>query len=262
MTQTHNHNHNAARQKDVSAISKDVASRPSSARSATSVAEQAHVLVVDDDKRLRDLLRQYLQGCGFGVSLACNAAEARQLLSTLRFDLVIVDILMPGESGLSLARSLQERESIPVLILSALGEPAERLQGLELGVADYMAKPFEPRELFLRVSKILSHERRRTLLPSRLKVGAWQFESRHDVLVSKERSVRLRPSEAKILRALASRAGAVVSRSALAHLSEIKDSPRAVDIAIAHLRQKLEANPKEPRHILTHRGKGYSLQLS
>ena len=144
---------------------------PKTASFSTSVAEQAHLLVVDDDKRLRDLLRQYLQGCGFGVSLACNAAEARQLLSTLRFDLVIVDILMPGESGLDLARSLQERENLPVLILSALGEPADRLQGLELGVADYMAKPFEPRELFLRVSKILSQEPKHALLPSRLKVG-------------------------------------------------------------------------------------------
>ena len=228
----------------------------------TDLTEQAHLLVVDDDKRLRDLLRQYLQGCGFGVSLARDASEARQLLSTLRFDLVIVDILMPGESGLDLARSLQERENLPVLILSALGEPSDRLQGLELGVADYMAKPFEPRELLLRISKILSQEPRQSFLPSNLQVGRWRFESRHDVLVSKERSVRLRPSEAKILRTLASRAGAVVSRSVLAHLSEIKDSPRAVDIAIAHLRQKLEANPKEPRHILTHRGKGYSLQLS
>ncbi len=221
----------------------------------------AHLLVVDDDKRLRDLLRQYLQEYGFAVSLACSAEEARSLLGNLRFDLLIVDILMPGESGLELARSLREREPTPILILSALGEPADRLQGLELGVADYMPKPFEPRELLLRIRKILAQEKKSVELTAKLKIGVWTFETKHGLLTSDKKTTRLPASEANLLRALAMRQGAIVSRSTLAHLADITDSPRAIDIAIARLRSKLEDDPKVPRYITTHRSKGYSLQV-
>lgn len=221
----------------------------------------AHLLVVDDDKRLRTLLRQYLEEYGFVVSLAKSAEEARRLVNNLRFDLLIVDILMPGESGLDLARALHEREHTPIMILSALGEPADRLQGLETGVADYMPKPFEPRELLLRIRKILAHKQTKIKLPDKIKIGRWTFETKRGVLTSAEKNTRLPASEANLLCALATQQGAIVNRTALAHFADITNSPRAIDIAIARLRSKIEINPKIPRHILTHRSKGYSLHV-
>jgi len=219
-----------------------------------------HLLIVDDDDRLRELLKQFLARAGFRVSVAASAAVARRLLDTLEFDLLVVDVMMPGEDGFSLTRWLRAQPrpigAIPVLILTARGLPGDRIEGLQLGADDYLAKPFEPRELSLRIEAIL----RRVTPPTDgpIVMGACQFDPARGELTADGEAVRLTEAEIRLLRRLAIAAHSAVDRLDLARDSA-DPSGRAVDIQVTRLRRKLEADPANPRYLRTVRGVGYML---
>ena len=220
-----------------------------------------HVLIVDDDTRIRDLLGSYLRRSGFRVSTAASAAEARARMQALAFDVLVLDIMMPGEDGLSLTKSLRAiRSDVPILLLSALGEAADRIAGLAAGSDDYMAKPFEPEELLLRLRALL---RRRPEIATagnggKVCFGPYVLDIATGELREKERLVRLTGRERELLRLLARQAGEPVSREALLAPAG-GGSPRSVDVEVARLRRKLEADPARPAYIRTVRGRGYML---
>ena len=230
------------------------------AMATTADAADRHILVVDDDDRIRDLLKEYLARAGFRVAAAPDADTARRFLETLDFDLLVLDVMMPGEDGLSLTRWLRARAGAagrtPVLILTARGLPDDRIEGLKLGADDYLAKPFEPQELLLRIEAIL----RRSVAPAGrpLSLGHCAFDPGRGELFRGESAVRLTEAETQLLRQLARAHGAAVDRLELAR--ETADpSGRAVDIQVTRLRRKIEADPKNPRYLQTVRGVGYRL---
>lgn len=220
--------------------------------------DSSHILVVDDDSRLRDLLRRYLTKCGFRVSTAGDAADAWTRMSGLSFDLLVIDVMMPGESGLDLARRLRTTSDIPILLLTAMNESADRIAGLETGADDYLAKPFEPRELVLRIEAILRRGRDRPEAPKRIKLGDCDFDIERGELRRKKKMVRLTSSEAELLRTFARNPGNTISRSELMTQSGDATS-RAVDVQITRLRRKIEPDPKAPRYLQTVWGQGYVL---
>lgn len=224
-----------------------------------------HILVVDDDTRLRDLLRRYLSDNGFRVSTAADALEAREMLRSLAFDLLIVDVMMPGEDGLSLTASLRAVNSVPILLLTARGEPDDRIAGLEAGADDYLAKPFEPRELVLRLGTILRRTQTATpeaesSTPRRLCLGGYLFDPDRELLEREDDIIRLTSAETALLRALDEAQGVPLSREELARNSGIDGNPRTVDVQVTRLRRKIETDPKTPRYLLTVRGTGYVLR--
>jgi two-component system, OmpR family, phosphate regulon response regulator OmpR len=219
---------------------------------------QRHLLVVDDDDRIRDLLKQYLTRAGFRVTTACDAAAARKLLEMLDFDLLILDVMMPGEDGLSLTRWVRKRGVTPVLILTARGLADERIEGLSQGADDYLIKPFEPQELLLRAEAILRRMGPRQAGPRRVKLGDFHFDLDRTELTREGAPVRLTESEGQLLRLLAQNAHAPVDRMDLAR--DTADSTgRAVDVQVTRLRRKIEADPRNPRYLQTVRGVGYML---
>ena len=219
-----------------------------------------HILVVDDDRRLRDLLRRFLAENGFLVDTAANGGEARRKLESFEFDLLIVDVMMPGESGLSLTEGLRRTSSVPILLLSAMGEVEDRIAGLERGADDYLPKPFEPRELLLRIKTAL---RRRPAdsanVQLALSFGPCRFDMRRLELTRGGVRVRLTETEARVLRVLAGRAGQPVARDTLSEEGELEGSGRAIDVLITRLRRKMEPDPRDPRYLQTVRGIGYAL---
>ena len=225
-------------------------------------AAQRHLLLVDDDDRIRELIRQYLARAGFRVTTAADAASARKLLAALQFDLVVLDIMMPGEDGLSLTTWLRERAgapgTTPILILTARGLPDDRIEGLRLGADDYLAKPLEPRELILRIEAILRRAAVRPSGPGPIALGGCRFDLGRGILTRGEAPVRLTEMEKRLLRQLASAANAAVDRRALAGAGA-ETSGRAVDIQVTRLRRKIEPDPANPRYLHTVRGIGYML---
>jgi two-component system, OmpR family, phosphate regulon response regulator OmpR len=221
-------------------------------------AAQRHLLVVDDDDRIRDLLKQYLSRAGFRVTTASDAAAARKLLEMLDFDLLILDVMMPGEDGLSLTRWVRKRGATPVLILTARGLADERIEGLSQGADDYLPKPFEPQELLLRAEAILRRTGPRTPAPRRIKLGDFDFDLERAELTCQGAPVRLTESEGQLLKLLAQNAHAPVDRLDLAR--DTADSTgRAVDVQVTRLRRKIETDPRNPRYLQTVRGVGYML---
>jgi two-component system phosphate regulon response regulator OmpR len=222
--------------------------------------EAPHVLVVDDDSRLRDLLRRYLVEQGFRVTTARNAGAARDQLAAFHFDLLVLDIMMPGETGLDLTQWLRESSDVPVLLLSAMGETDDRIAGLSSGADDYLTKPFEPRELVLRIDAIL--RRMRQPVPPQLSeifFGGYHFDLGRDELRRGEEFIRLTTAEVSLLKALARQPGVPVSRDDLAAENPIIGNARTIDVQMTRLRRKIEANPKFPRYLQTVRGTGYVL---
>ena len=221
-----------------------------------------HLLVVDDDRRLRGLLRAYLEDNGFLVTTAADAAEARQYLELFCFDMIVLDVMMQGESGLEFLASLRETGSLlPVLMLTALGESGDRISGLEAGADDYLPKPFEPKELVLRVNAILrrrSTQEAATLQPVQL--GIWRFDPSRDELVSEKETIRLSSVEAGLLRAFCEKPGVVISRDDLVQRQPLAGNARTVDVQVTRLRRKIEADPRQPRYLVTIRGEGYVLR--
>ena len=229
-------------------------------------AEPAHLLVVDDDARLRALLQRYLAEQGFRVSSAPDAAAAREMLAAVAFDLVVLDVMMPGESGLELAESLRRQgNEVPVLMLTARGAPDDRVAGFEHGADDYLAKPFDPRELALRIRTILKRAAAPApaalLAQAPVQLGPRWFDPERGELRGPEGTVRLTGGEAALLAALARRAGEVLSREEIAAaLGTPEAGERAVDVQVTRLRRKIEPDPREPRFLHTMRHRGYVLR--
>ena len=217
-----------------------------------------HILVVDDDHRLRDLLGRFLTESGFVVMTASDAADARRKLSSITVDLIILDRMMPGESGLDFAADLQH-SGIPILMLTAMGEAEDRIAGLEKGVDDYLVKPFDPRELVLRVSNILKRAPQPDTGSREVKMGDKVFDLDRSQLLVEGEPIRLTDAEAALLSALASRPGASVSRESLINMTGAAANDRAVDVQVMRLRRKIERDPSDPRYLQTVRGKGYVL---
>ncbi len=222
---------------------------------------EAHILVVDDDERIRTLLARYLTGQGFRVTSAEDAADAGAKLASVSFDLLIVDVMMPGQNGFDFVQDLRKRGNpVPVVLLTARGEAEDRIKGLETGADDYLPKPFEPRELTLRINAILKRATRPT--PSaptaNTRFGDFTFDAVRGELKRGDDLVPLTTGEAQLLRILARSPGQTVPRAALADPATAGES-RAVDVQITRLRRKIETDPRNPRFLQTVWGEGYVL---
>jgi two-component system phosphate regulon response regulator OmpR len=235
------------------------------ALASESPALKPHILVVDDDNRLRNLLRRYLSEQGFIATTAVSASDARAKLKSLAYDLLVLDIMMPGETGLELTGSLRvaatqsPARQLPILLLTARGESDDRIQGLEAGADDYLSKPFEPRELLLRINAILRRVPKQNAVMPELKLGAWSYNPQRDELRSGEEIVKLTDMEAGLLRILSAEPGVAFSREALAERSKGAIGDRTIDVQVTRLRRKIEPDIKNPRYLVTVRGEGYML---
>ena len=216
-----------------------------------------HILIIDDDDRIRDLLSRYLTKQGYRASTANGADDARLKMQGLKYDLLIIDIMMPGEDGLSLTKSLREYHDVPIILLTALGEADQRITGLRSGADDYMSKPFEPEELLLRIDNIF---RRTGKNPPADKVvfGPYAFDMTKGILRKNGKQMKLTTGEQTLLALLAGQSGGVVSRYILSE-NIAAQSERAVDVQMTRLRRKLEDDTSEPQYLLTVRGEGYRL---
>jgi two-component system phosphate regulon response regulator OmpR len=222
-------------------------------------AEQPHLLVVDDDARLRDLLQRYLSSNGFRVTAAADAEEARRLIKSLTFDALVLDVMLPGESGTDFAHSLRAEFDVPILMLTARGETEDRIAGLEKGADDYLVKPFEPRELMLRLGSLLRRTRTPPEAPHRtVQLGACVFDVERGELKRSGKAVRLTSGESQMLKLFARNAGRPFSRAALCARLNIA-LERSVDVQVTRLRRKIEEDPKLPLYLQTVRGVGYVL---
>ncbi|AXI48435.1 DNA-binding response regulator [Sulfitobacter sp. SK012] len=228
-------------------------------------AMDAHLMIVDDDERIRTLLQKFLMRNGFLVTAARDAAHARRILAGLDFDLIVLDVMMPGEDGMSLCKSLRETMQTPILLLTAKGETNDRIEGLEAGADDYLAKPFEPKELLLRINAILRRipeTPAEDSAPKVLTLGTIRYDMERGEMWQGEELVRLTATEMQLMKIFSAKPGEPLSRS---HLVEElgrdrgQAQERAVDVQITRLRRKIEANPKQPRYLQTVRGAGYML---
>ena len=218
-----------------------------------------HLLIVDDDTRIRTLLQRYLSENGYRVTAAKDAAEARQLMASLDFDFIVLDVMMPGEDGFSLTKAIREKSNVPILLLTARGESGDRIEGLERGADDYLAKPFEPRELLLRIATIL----RRAGSPVEVvrqfvQLGTCRFDAERGELTRDGKPVKLTSAELQLMRVLAANPGQTFSRTDLSQrMGAVLE--RTVDVQITRLRRKIENDPKLPLYLQTVRGVGYVL---
>lgn len=228
-------------------------------------AMDAHLLIVDDDERIRDLLRKFLLRHGFLVTAARDAEHARRVLAGLEFDLIVMDVMMPGEDGVSLTRALRETLGTPILLLTARGETEHRIAGLEAGADDYLAKPFEPKELLLRINAILRRMPEtpaEQAVPKILHLGPIRYDIERGEMWRGDQLVRLTATESQLMRIFAARPGEPVSRNKLVEdlgRDRGQAQERAVDVQITRLRRKIESDPKQPRYLQTVRGAGYML---
>ena len=219
---------------------------------------EPHLLVVDDDARLRELLRRYLSDSGFRVTTAGDTREARSNLASFAFDLVVLDVMMPGESGLGLTRALRGEGRVPVLLLTAMGEPEDRVNGLEQGADDYLSKPFEPRELVLRIRNLLQRRPAPDVASRDVRFGGCRFDVVRGELYRGGDTVHLTAAEAGLLSLLAQKMGEAVSREELS--LSLSGNVRNVDVQMTRLRRKIERDPRFPRYLQTVRGTGYTLK--
>jgi two-component system phosphate regulon response regulator OmpR len=228
------------------------------------VTDDIHILLIEDDARLRERLARFLTSEGFRVTAAVDAADARARMRGISPDLLVLDVMMPGETGLELVASLREAgKTVPVLMLTARGEPDDRVAGLEAGVDDYLAKPFDPRELALRIRTVLRRAAPPQAAPSQqpVQLGLSWFDPERNELRTPEGVVRLTGGEASLLTALALRPGEVLSRDEIAAALGTPDAgERAVDVQVTRLRRKIEPDPREPRFLHTVRHRGYVLR--
>lgn len=226
------------------------------------LAQLPHILVVDDDERLRALIASYLRDHGFLVTTAEDAAAARETLRYLEYDLIVMDVMMPGEDGFSFTKKWKEQKNAtPVLLLTALGEVESRIEGLEAGADDYLPKPFEPRELVLRINAILKRVSMRPRTAEKtIRFGKWQVDfDRGELFDDKKERLPLTQAEQTLLKALSSRKGEAISREELADLCALDAEERTIDVQVTRLRKKIEEDSKMPRYLQTVRGKGYIL---
>ena len=219
-----------------------------------------HILVVDDDDRIRDLVRQYLEENNFLVSTAIDASEAKNKIEIFKFDLLILDIMMPGQSGLSLTKEIKSKNSNqPIILLTAKGQTEERIEGLETGADDYLGKPFEPKELLLRINNILN-KIQKPILSNEIYVGNALVNLKKFNIKINNKTKKINPQEKKVLEKMLETPGKIFSRDDIGKIINISKE-RTIDVMITRLRQKIESNPKNPKYLQTVRGSGYVLWI-
>ena len=218
-----------------------------------------HILVVDDDDRIRELVKQYLEENNFLVTTAIDAFDAKIKLDIIKFDILILDIMMPGKSGLSLTKEIKKNKTTPIILLTAKREVGDRIQGLELGADDYLGKPFEPKELLLRIKNILNKVQK-PLLSDEIYIGKTLVNLKKLDVKINDKTIKLNPQEKKILEKMLESPGKVFSRSDIGEIINISKE-RTIDVMITRLRQKIEPNSKNPKYLQTIRGSGYVLWI-
>jgi len=218
-----------------------------------------HILVVDDDDRIRELVKQYLEENNFIVSTAVDSSDAKKKLKIIKFDILILDIMMPGESGLSLTKEIKKNDSTPIILLTAMGEIKDRVQGLELGADDYLGKPFEPRELLLRIKNILNKVKK-PILPEEIYIGKAIINLKKLDIKINDKTIKINPQEKNILKKMLEFPGEVFTRDDIGKIINVSKE-RTIDVMITRLRQKIESNPKNPKYLQTIRGSGYVLWI-
>ena len=216
-----------------------------------------HILVVDDDNKIRELIKKFLNDKGFIVSTAMNADDAKNKISIFNFNLIILDVMMPGQSGFELTKELKESKSIPIILLTAKGEAENRIEGLELGADDYLGKPFEPKELLLRIKNVIKKDNNVNLLIY-AKIGDAELNLNKMMIKFKGKTKKINSSEKNVLIKMLSSPGKIFSRSEIGKISNISKE-RSIDVIITRLRKKIEINPKNPKFLQTIRGSGYVL---
>ena len=218
-----------------------------------------HILIVDDDNRIRDLLKDYLSQNGYIVSTAENADQAKDRLKYLKFNIIILDVMMPGQNGYELTKEIKKQIKIPIVLLTAKGEVENRIRGLELGADDYISKPFEPKELLLRIRNIIN-KNNKVNLKSKHKIGSAEVDLNKMIINLKNNLKKINNSEKKVLIEMLSNPGTTYSREEIGKISGIGQE-RSIDVMITRLRQKLELDPKNPKYLQTIRGSGYVLWI-
>ena len=218
-----------------------------------------HILVVDDDDRIRELVKQYLEDNNFLVTTAVDALDAKKKLEIIKFDILILDIMMPGESGLSLTKEMKKNNQTPIILLTAKGETGDRIHGLELGADDYLGKPFEPKELLLRIKNILN-KIQKPLLPDEIYIGSALINLKKLDIKKNKKTIKINPQEKKVLEKMLEFPGKVFSRDDIGKMINISKE-RTIDVMITRLRQKIESRPKNPKYLQTIRGSGYVLWI-
>ena len=218
-----------------------------------------HILVVDDDDRIRDLVKEYLVENNFLVTTARDALDAKKKLEIIKFDILVLDIMMPGESGLSLTKEVKKANSTPVILLTAKGETEERIEGLEVGADDYLGKPFDPKELLLRIKNILN-KIQVPILSEEIYIGDALINLKKLNIKINNKTIKINPQEKKILEKMLEVPGKIFSRNDIGKIINISKE-RTIDVMITRLRQKIESNPKNPKYLQTIRGSGYALWI-
>ena len=218
-----------------------------------------HILVVDDDDRIRELVKQYLEENNFLVSTAIDAFDAKIKLDIIKFDILILDIMMPGKSGLSLTEEIKKINSTPVILLTAKGETADRIKGLEIGADDYLGKPFEPKELLLRIKNILN-KTKKAILANEIYIGNALINLKKLHIKINNKIIKINPQEKKVLEKMLEVPGKIFSRDDIGKIINISKE-RTIDVMITRLRQKIESDPKNPKYLQTIRGSGYVLWI-
>lgn len=224
-------------------------------------ADKPHILVVDDDDRIRQLLSRYLRENGFVVSTARDANTAEEILKHTIFDGLVVDVMMPGRTGTEFTRDLRESTDIPIVLLTALGEVEDRVKGFEAGADDYLPKPFEPKELLLRLQAILRRRDKVHRHIRKFRLGKWCYNPELNEMVCGEEVIRLTNVETKLLESLSRHPGKILSREELARLCAVDGNDRTIDVQVTRLRRKIEDDSRVPRYLQTIRGQGYLLHI-
>ena len=220
---------------------------------------EAHILVVDDDDGIRDLVKSYLKQNGFLVTSASNAEEAIDKTKIIKFDLIILDIMMPGKSGLDFTKDYKKKIDTPIILLTAKGEASERVKGLEFGADDYLPKPFEPKELILRILNILK-KTKKVFSKNLIQFGNIKINLIKQIITNGNLSIKISPAEKIILENMINKPGKIFSRNEIANLIKL-DKERSIDVIVTRLRKKIELDPKNPKYLQTIRGEGYVLWI-
>ena len=217
-------------------------------------------MIVDDDDKIRDLLKQYLKNNNFFVSTAINASDAEEKLKIVKFDLAIIDIMMPGKDGLQLTKEIRENIDLPIILLTAKGEAEDRVRGLELGAEDYLPKPFEPKELLLRIKNVIKRIKKDKHIINVIKIGKANINIKKMEIQKDRKIIKINASEKILLENMISSAGKIFSREEISKITNLTQE-RSIDVLVTRLRQKIEPDPKNPKYLQTVRGTGYVLWL-
>jgi two-component system phosphate regulon response regulator OmpR len=219
-----------------------------------------HILIVDDDDKIRDLLKQYLKNNNFFVSTAINASDAEEKLKIVKFDLAIIDIMMPGKDGLQLTKEIREKIDLPIILLTAKGEAEDRVRGLELGAEDYLPKPFEPKELLLRIKNVIKRIKKNKNIITAVKIGKANINIKKMEIHKDKKILKINASEKVLLENMINSAGKIFSREEISKITNLV-LERSIDVLVTRLRKKIEPDPKNPKYLQTVRGNGYVLWL-